>query len=152
MKKAFISCVCVLCVSINIAKGGSTNIASKDGPLLSYDHVHDFGTIDNQKTIIHTFKLQNRGNQDVLIKRIISTCGCLTNQISRRTIPPGKKASLTVSIDLRNINGKFRKQIFLETNDRIRPTVMLECIGKVSNILKITPLFVNYGANCKTVA
>lgn len=80
----------------------------------------DFGRIDADQVVEHTFVIRNRGSADLLIRRAYTTCECTRAEISASAIPPGKIALATVRYDPR-IHGQpgatLRRGVILESND-----------------------------------
>ena len=83
---------------------------------------YDLGTIP-QQVVTHSFIVKNKGDGDLVIGKITTSCGCTKAQIDQNTIPPGKEALLTVTFDpaLHNTRGKTTKTVSLETNDPLNP-------------------------------
>jgi hypothetical protein len=83
---------------------------------------YDLGTIP-QQVVTHSFIVKNKGDGDLVIGKITTSCGCTKAQIGQNTILPGKEALLTVTFDpiLHDTRGKTTKTVSLETNDPLNP-------------------------------
>jgi hypothetical protein len=79
---------------------------------------YDFGTIP-QETVTHSFTVMNKGDKDLVIGKITTSCGCTTAKIDQKIIPPGQKATLEVTFDplAHDTKGKTTRTVHLETND-----------------------------------
>lgn len=79
---------------------------------------YDFGTIP-QEVVTHSFTVMNKGDKDLVIGKITTSCGCTTAKIDQNIIPPGQKATLEVTFDplVHDTKGKTTRTVHLETND-----------------------------------
>lgn len=79
---------------------------------------YDFGTIP-QEVVTHSFTVRNKGDKDLVIGKITTSCGCTTAKIDQNIIPPGQKATLEVTFDpiVHDTKGKTTRTVHLETND-----------------------------------
>ena len=79
---------------------------------------HDFGTIP-QETVNHSFTVINKGDKDLVIGKITTSCGCTTAKIDQNIIPPGQTATLQVTFDpvVHDTKGKTTRTVHLQTND-----------------------------------
>ncbi len=81
---------------------------------------YDFGSIGPQDVVKRTFVIFNTGDAPLTISRAYTTCGCTTAEISARTIPPGKVASVTLTFDagFHDTAGQtVRRGLIIENND-----------------------------------
>jgi hypothetical protein len=94
---------------------------------------YDFGTIP-QQVVTQSFIVKNKGDKDLVIGKITTSCGCTKAQIDQNTIPPGKEATLTVTFDpiLHDTRGKTTKTVNLKTNDPLYPVKKIKIKAFVS--------------------
>jgi len=81
---------------------------------------YDFGSIGPQDVVERIFVIFNTGDAPLTISRAYTTCGCTTAEISARTIPPGKVASVTLTFDagFHDTAGQtVRRGLIIENND-----------------------------------
>lgn len=81
---------------------------------------YDFGSIGPQDVVERTFVIFNTGDAPLTISRAYTTCGCTMAEISARTIPPGKVASVTLTFDagFHDTAGQtVRRGLIIENND-----------------------------------
>lgn len=95
-------------------------------PRIEFDKTeYDFGLISKSDGIVFTnFVVKNTGESNLIIKKITTSCGCTTAEISKKIILPGGAAILTVVFDPnfhKEPEGKFERIVFLETNDPFNP-------------------------------
>jgi hypothetical protein len=79
---------------------------------------YDFGTIP-QEVVTHAFTVRNKGDKDLVIGKITTSCGCTTAKIDKERIRPGETATLEVTFDpiVHDTKGKTTRTVYLQTND-----------------------------------
>lgn len=97
----------------------ATEARPKQGPWIhATEPVFDWGQIEEGSEIRHTFKLENRGSETVVIEKARTSCGCGAFDFSRE-IPPGGEGHLSILIPgNKTAPGKLRASITLRTNAR----------------------------------
>lgn len=99
--------------------------------LLSAEEL-DFGMVKPNEKPTQVFTIRNEGDEDLLIERVRTSCGCVKVSISTKRIQPGKSAELEVTFDTTGYDGKVNKDIFITSNDfgepekRMRVSVEVE--------------------------
>lgn len=66
--------------------------------------VYDFGTLDNEETVEHSFVLRNGSDAVLELDRVHGCCGAKSELLSH-TIPPGEETTLRISIPLKGRSG-----------------------------------------------
>ncbi|MCK5802100.1 MAG: DUF1573 domain-containing protein, partial [Lentisphaeria bacterium] len=100
------------------------------------ERVHDFGKQVNTSVVSHTFILENRGTDPLVIKSIRKGCSCTTTRIRAKTIPPGESVDLGVSVDLKGRFGLQSQAVYLYTNDPASQVVRLSMKGMAERVSK----------------
>jgi len=77
----------------------------------------DFGIVKLNEKPTHIFIIENEGDEDLLIERVRSSCGCLKASISSKRISPGKSVELKATFDTTGYRGKVKKDIYIKSND-----------------------------------
>lgn len=77
----------------------------------------DYGEIVYGSDGARTFSFENTGNQPLVIKQVISTCGCTIPEKPKKAIAPGKKGKIKVVYDTKR-EGPIRKTITVYTNTK----------------------------------
>lgn len=95
---------------------------SLDGPKISFAReLHDFGQVPQLGGVVTTeFTVFNKGDSNLEINSISTSCGCTTAEIDFNIIKPGESATLKVFFDPnfhKEPDGIFKRTVFLETND-----------------------------------
>jgi hypothetical protein len=79
-----------------------------DGPVITFEEASfDFGDIYQGDKVEHVFKLENTGNQPLIITNVQTTCGCTATEWPREPVMPGDTTSLKVNF---NSAGKYGRQ------------------------------------------
>ncbi len=92
---------------------------SVNGALLHSDSfAFDFGSVNRQEEeIYHTFTIENRGSEPLIIKRVERSCSCMKVNLSKRPIAPGESREMKVTYELRKMPpGLFSKVVQIYSN------------------------------------
>lgn len=92
-------------------------------PLMSED--------DAPRTFVYSF--ENVSDEIVRIKRITTTCSCVTAVCSSEQIGSGEKAEISVRYNPQGHPGKFERRIFVYTQDGNAPTAILTLAVEVED-------------------
>lgn len=78
---------------------------------------HNFGQISERgKKVAHSFEFANTGTSPLVITRASVTCKCIDITFSKKPVPPGEKAVITITYNPRKQEGVFYKVIQVFTN------------------------------------
>jgi hypothetical protein len=78
--------------------------------------VHDFGTIALRVPVSVEFAFTNTGDAPLIIKEVITSCGCTAPDYTKEPIMPGKSSAIKVNYNAANA-GAFSKTITVKTNE-----------------------------------
>jgi len=83
------------------------------------EKIHDCGVVcrEERGTVVHTFLIQNVGDETLKIEQVKPSCGCTRADLSLAEIPPGEFAELEAELDLRSKSGKTSIRISVFSND-----------------------------------
>lgn len=87
---------------------------------------HDFGTFkeeDGRQKF--DFVVMNTGNQPLVIKNIVASCGCTTPEWTKSPIAPNGTGKITAIYDPVNRPGAFNKTLSVYTNSKPELTVLV---------------------------
>ena len=117
----------------------STLSFADNGPRISFttDH-HDFGNVLQGKTVEYTFRFENKGTEDLLIKEVTTSCGCTAALVSSSTVKPGEKGEITVSYDSQGRAGAVSRTITIVSNDLVEPVKELTITATVTSSMHTT--------------
>lgn len=93
---------------------------------------HDFGRIPPRPDVAHVFAVQNRGDADLRIENLVTSCGCTTARLSSSVIPPGQRADLVVTYDpdFHPTEGQVVRLVWFATNDPAQPWVEVRVLAE----------------------
>ena len=117
----------------------STLSFADKGPRISFttDH-HDFGNVLQGKTVEYTFRFENKGTEDLLIKEVTTSCGCTAALVSSNTVKPGGNGEITVSYDSQGRAGAVSRTITVVSNDLVEPVKELTITATVTSSMHTT--------------
>lgn len=79
--------------------------------------VHDFGKVDKESVLKHTFTFKNIGNDTLVIDRVNATCSCTGTLLSDKEIPAGGSGKLEIELHTNANPGEMIRTIKVYTND-----------------------------------
>jgi hypothetical protein len=125
-----------LAVSADIIEDFSklTNQQRIDAPKASVDtSTYNYGTVKEGTKVEHVFTLVNSGKSDLIIRKVISSCGCTTVKPQSNIIKPGGSTTLKVVFDTKGRSGEgdSNKMVTLVLNDPSNSKIMLWLKGKI---------------------
>ena len=92
---------------------------------------HDFGKVSEGEKVNYTFRFVNKGESELVIKDVKSSCGCTAALLSTSNIKPGQEGTLKVEFDTKNRSGKNSKTVTVQSNDPKDPTKVLTIYADV---------------------
>jgi Protein of unknown function (DUF1573) len=92
---------------------------------------HDFGKVNEGEKASYTFRFVNKGEGELLIKDVKSSCGCTAALLSSSNIKPGQEGTIKVEFDTKNRSGKNSKTVTVQSNDPKDPTKILTIYADV---------------------
>ncbi len=93
----------------------------------------NLGNIKEGKVVEFKVKVINEGKKPLIIKKVVSSCGCTAALMSNGQIPPGGSEWLNVKFDSSKRHGKISRTVSVYSNDPARP---VETITLFANIIK----------------
>jgi hypothetical protein len=103
----------------------------------------DFGALSSGTKVTQTVLITNTGQSDLIIKDIISGCGCTEAELKRNEITPGQSEPLYVTMEPSPFGVKTK--LLILTNDPKRQRVLL--LVKADAVMEavIDPVVVDFG-------
>lgn len=103
-----------------------TSQPASGGAKISLDRTsHNFGVIPQFGGVVRTgFIVQNTGTETLEIGQLSTSCSCTSAEITKTSIEPGGKSTLTVIFDPdfhEEPLGVFKRTVFIPTNDPAQP-------------------------------
>lgn len=128
----------------------SSDSVLASGPRIEQvEESYDFGTVEQGTKVIHDFKFKNKGDADLIITDVKTSCGCTAAVTSAKTIPPGGDGTLKANFNTAGRGGPQTKTITVVTNDPEKPQVLFRLSGKIKKgdepQIKIDPVNLDMG-------
>lgn len=102
---------------------GAPSVWAKQPHGFIFNNTYNAGKVVSGATVTHTFELENRGDADFIIEKIITGCGCATTSYDE-VIPPGGKGRITVNFNTSGYRGFVERRFTIENNDPERPKML----------------------------
>lgn len=103
----------------------------KDTTTVSFSETeYNFGTINEGDKAVHTFKIKNTGDKNLIIAQAYGSCGCTVPEYPKEPIAPGETGDITVTFNSAGKHGDQRKSITLMCNTE-RRSELLYMLGHV---------------------
>jgi hypothetical protein len=128
MKKWWSLFAVMLMAVLLTACGGQPQISVTESSL-------EFGDVVNGEVIIREVSVQNKGQEDLIIEAVTTSCGCTQAAIEPLTISPDGSGTLTVEFDSGahgpELTGQLIRQVFISTNDPEQPEIVVELMANI---------------------
>jgi Protein of unknown function (DUF1573) len=108
---------------------GPPEITGPD-PLLTFTaRGHDFGKREKNERATHTAVFYNTGGAPLVIEKVKTHCGCAAALLSAKSIPPGGRGTLSVTLNSGTLAGRRQKTVEVFTNSTRQPvaTYAISC-------------------------
>jgi hypothetical protein len=99
----------------------------------------DWGSVSQGTSVQHGFALKNAGNAELVIQRIVPSCGCTAVSTSSDRIPVGGQTTIRVEVDTAGFSGAKERTVRLFTNDPDSPFTTLTLKGVIEPDVLIEP-------------
>ncbi len=96
----------------------------------------DFGSIPRGSIVLHSFVIKSIGKDTLVITNVKTSCGCTTAPLSDSSIAPGEQANLLATFNTQNFNGRVKKQVYVDSNDPIKPYLKVSFSAIINNPLQ----------------
>ena len=107
---------------------GILEAEAKEPKIQFVEYLYDFGESHQKTKISRDYLYQNVGNAPLVVKRVKSSCQCITSFAEAQTLMPGEKGRLKISFI--PTRGGFQSQpIEVYSNDPRRPVTVLTVMG-----------------------
>ncbi len=80
--------------------------------------IFDFGKAQQGEKLSHAFKFKNKGNQNLKILNVVSSCGCTIAKWTRNELLPNSEGEIEVEFNTEGKYGKELKTVTIETNGK----------------------------------
>lgn len=129
------------------AQQGATSMVAPSGKpkAVVEARVFEFGSVSQGTKVEHEFKIQNRGDAELVIQRIVPSCGCTASSSNSDRVPPGGEAGIKVAFDTSGFSGEKLKTVRVYTNDMEENSLVLTMRGSIEPEILVEPRRVYFG-------
>ena len=130
MKKAVLliiygmSLVITLRAQSDLTKSPVPLTRPKEQTLLLKESSYSFGKIPQGRPVVHTFTIQNIGQEPLMLENVQASCGCTTPEWSRDPIAPGAEATIKVGYNA-YAEGHFNKTVTISYNNGLTKALII---------------------------
>jgi hypothetical protein len=103
---------------------------------------YDFGKVKAGEMVKYTFIFTNTGSVALEVSEVRPSCGCTTAGDWTKKADPGRTGMIPVQFDSGKFNGTVHKTVTVSSNDKHRPSVVLQLSGTVWKPIEIIPPYV----------
>jgi hypothetical protein len=131
----------MLLLGATIAWGGQATPARATGagPVATIkETAFDFGKIFEDRSLTHTFVVENTGSTPLKVEDVDPDCACTVPSYDK-VIPPGGQGAITLTIKPFSVLHQFKKETKVRLNDPERPMVQLVMTGVALPFIEILP-------------
>jgi hypothetical protein len=115
--------------------------AGTDGPRprIEVRETRKDGGVVEEGTVIHyQFEVANRGQADLTLTQVKSSCGCAITKWDR-VIKPGASGSIEAKLNTLYFRDSITKHLTIFSNDPARPQVELTIAARLLPLVKVSP-------------
>jgi len=94
--------------------------------------IFNFGKMDQRSKIEHDFIFKNTGKDNLILRKIKSSCGCTAVSPKDKVIKPGESSSIKAIFNSGAYKGRQNKSITVITNDPKNSRIILRITGEVN--------------------
>lgn len=105
----------------------------------------DFGTVMQGDVVKHDFTIRNKGNADLLISRVVASCGCTAGNVEPNVIPAGGEGIVKVEFNTSGFSGEKLKTVRIYSNDLDEAVSVVSLKGNIETGVTISPNTLNFG-------
>ena len=91
----------------------------------------NFGSITEGEKVSHSFTFRNEGKQDLVIRKISTSCGCTVVDKKADVIKPGESSSFDITFNSAGKTNRQNKSITIICNDPKNSQPILHIVGVV---------------------
>jgi hypothetical protein len=92
----------------------------------------DLGNLPDYKKVPFVFRFRNRGQTELVIREVRTTCGCTAALVERDRYRPGEWGTIRGTVDTVGKSGSIEERVYVKTNEvRLAPVHELVLTGSV---------------------
>lgn len=101
--------------------------------------VFDAGVVEQGTEITHAFRLYNEGDQDLYVREVRSSCGCMVASPPPSTVAPGDGADIEITFNTTAYFGPVRRTASILTNDPEQPVRTVQIRANIEYEAAVEP-------------
>jgi hypothetical protein len=139
--KQYLHLACVLILSAMSLFAQNTNV-----PAISFDtQSKDFGKVLEGEKLKYVFRFVNKGTQTLEVQSVVSSCGCTSTLLSKKSIKAGQDGQIEVVVDTSGKPGALNKTVTVSTNDPVHQQTVLTITAQVESEFALSQPSVYFG-------
>ena len=141
--KSFFKGALLLIVFVIFAFINSPADTTKSKPSITADEISwDFGFVPFDYELVHFYEIKNKGNDNLYITGITTSCDCTYGRVQDTLVPPGGTTKVKATFSTKDYYGKTTRTIRIKSNDPDVPVFEVEfesLIGALPEQVKAEP-------------
>ena len=97
----------------------------------------ELGEMPNGEIAERDVKVSNEGREPLVVKSVVTTCGCTTAVLTPMTIAPGETGTLHIAFDSGahgpDLRGEIMRRVILTTNDPAQPEMFVDLEATITD-------------------
>ncbi|NCC51062.1 MAG: DUF1573 domain-containing protein [Spartobacteria bacterium] len=142
-KKRLLTGLGVLCCVTGVSLATETEREDSMPFLVCQERTHNFGVVDNEHDVVHSFEVYNAGLEPLTLEIIrpdqISNCRCRPPTISFTNVMFGETVFVEMKLKTASIMGPSKRLITVKSNDPRTPVLALEGQADVHANFHLSP-------------
>jgi hypothetical protein len=121
----------IFCILFLSKAGFSQADTIKSAPKIQFSELtFDFGEISDDTIVKHIFVFENTDNQEVMIKDVVTQCGCTSSNFDKKITNPNDTGELEISF---NSYGKYAYQrknirVIFSNGEEVKLTILAQIV------------------------
>jgi hypothetical protein len=130
----------LLCLALSISPVvAAPEAPAAPGPVIELrETAQDGGTVEQGTVVKYRFPMANRGQADLELQRVETSCGCTVPRWDK-VIAPGKEGAVEAWLDTTIFRGPLAKTLTVYTNDPAHRQIKLILNATVTPLVLVTP-------------
>lgn len=108
-------------------------LANVEGATIVFENdTYNFGKIKKGEIVTYTFKFKNSGQEPLIIKDAIATCGCTVPEIPKEPIKPGESGDLKVVFNSQGKPAGAQDKAVTVVSNAVNNPVSIRLTGEIT--------------------
>jgi hypothetical protein len=113
---------------------------AKKPVLVASETIHDAGRVRRGEPVEAVFRIENRGDADLVIKSVDPSCGCTVASFDKK-LAPGASGEVRARVDTADYAGPITKAVTVLSNDPANPRLVLTIRADVQADVSMAPTY-----------